>query len=294
MRLGREKILIYGQAKSGKTRSALTFARGSAQHKYILLETDDGAEKVIAEMGIPVGEVTKDSLSPESRGVSLFRPIPKDWNEYNACIDRIKKWVSEKKLGPNDWVHTEGLDIVLDEMRGEFSERTTSIERNSTAWDNYIVKRIKGAPILEPSDYDAIYSEFRKALNFLALQMPCNWIVTTGVEEIQKNGKYADSQDEQDFYLSLGMGGVKPSGYKQIPRKVDTLILLTKNPASGYQFKIYGDRGANVRGQDSSSGTVPTWRKNTDLFQDYLVKMVGWQELSPVSSNGMIPPPVGV
>ena len=105
--------------------------------------------------------------------------------------------------------------------------------------------------------------------------------------------KYKDSAEEQEFYAGMGMP-VKVAGYKQVPRKADTIILLGKNMATGYNFRIYGDRGGNLRGQDSNAKTVPQSRTNNDLFHDFLVNIVGW---TIPASNGAVPvpppPPVG-
>ncbi len=296
MRLGREKILICGDPKVGKTRSALTFARGLPQSKFIILEPDDGSVKILNELKLQYDEITPSRLSLGERQVQLFRPMPKGWNGYYSCLERISKWVDEHRIGSEDWVITEGLDIVVENMRHEFSDRTAqaAIAKaeikgvQPSSWEAYIAKRQQGKPIIDRGDWDAIYSEFSSALNFFALQMPCNWIGTSGTTEIERDDKQTkDSQQEQQFYASMGMP-VKVAGYRQVPRKVDTILLLGKSLATGYSFQVYGDRGSELRGQNSNSRTVPQMQANKDLFQDYLVKMVGW---TIPASNGIAPPP---
>lgn len=268
-RLGRERILIGGESKTGKTFSWMKMVKHLPQAKFVCVEPDDGVTKIAEEQGV---QIIRPPLQPQPGKVFLF-PVMMDWPTAYSQVEQIEKWANANIIGGNDWVITEGLDIIVDVMAGEYAERTADIITGGSAtkglapssWNAFIEKRRKKAPILEGSDYQAIYTEFRKALNYFAYQMPCHWMATAGVEQV-RSGQYTDDQDTKEFYASMGMP-VKVSGYKRVPRMVDSLVLAGRSLSRGFTFQVYADRGQKV-----SPGQTPPVLVNNDFYLDFLQK----------------------
>lgn len=289
MRLGRERILMGGESKSGKSTAIAKLIKGMPNSRFIIIQADDGFGKVATENEIILGEIDQptDKSNPvmKTNQVLVF-PNPTQWMDFYWDTSTIQKWVAEGKLKSSDWVITEAIDITYDEIIGEYAESTAAVAQNDgkgnklapSSWGTFIAKRKKEAPILEGSDYNAIYTELRKCINYFAYQCPCNWIATTGVEEI-RTGMYSDKA-EQDFYASIGMP-MKFQGYKKVPRMVDTLVLFYKSIITGYQYQVWADRGNKLGGPNKVSAKVP----HTDFYKQFLA--VGME----AKQNGLVPPP---
>lgn len=293
MRLGRERILMGSEAKAGKSTAIAKLIKGLPNSRFVILVADDGFAKVAVENEIVVGKMDQptDKIKPamKSEQVLVF-PNPTQWMDFYYDTEMVQRWIAEGKLGPNDWVITEALDITYDEIISEYAEvmvdSTVAVQTGNgnrlapSSWASFIEKRKKKAPILEGSDYNAIYTELRKCINYYAYQCPCNWIATVGIEEI-RTGQYAD-KEEQEFYASVGMP-VKFQGYKKVPRMVDTLVLFYKSMGSGYTFQVWADRGVKQR----EPNKIPERVKNEDFYKQFLA--VGGNQ---VKQNGLTPPPV--
>jgi hypothetical protein len=176
-------------------------------------------------------------------------------------------------------VAVDGLDLVIQYTKYEFFTRVYS-DGNKSTWDAMIEKRkgkpgSGGTPILEPSDWDSIYSEYESGIGYLALISPCHFIATCGVEPLRFSSMF-ESEEVKSFYSSMGVN-VKFEGYKRNPRLFNTLILLTAD-TSGYYYTIW---------RDTYSSRIANYEKirnlrqaNRDFFLDFLVTRVGMEVLS--------------
>lgn len=302
-RLGREKIMAGGNSGAGKTRAWLTMARKMSASKFVVLDADDGTEKVAKELGIPYRRMSKPyQLSP---GVNLF-PVYHHWSDFYEQASQIESWSESRVLTGDDWVIIEGLDIVCDNIKYEFAQgaygsgtqgvsatRATGAHMAESSFQAFIARRRAGNPIIEPSDYDAIYTELQESINYLVLQSPTNVIATVGVQP-PREGTYANgatARAESEWYASMGMP-VRFAGWWKLPRKFDTLIVFDKSMGAGYTFQVFKDRGEQARGGTGSATTVPQRKPNIDFYQDYLVAMVGWEGQQTLAAVAPAPPRV--
>lgn len=298
VRLGRERILMGSEPKFGKTTAEAAIIKGLPGSKFIVCEFDDGFTKVMNEHGIPIVRIMADMQALPAGHVFKF-PVPSEWMDFYEQVSAIERWCGVGILGSKDWVITEAMDICYDEIIGEYAERTAessmgrmekkgskaTVGLAASSWNNFIAKRNGGGPILEGSDYNAIYTELRKTLNYLCYQMPCNWIATVGTEQVTK-GEY-ENRDETNFYASMGMT-VKYQGYKKLPRMCDTLVQFGKS-MTGYTYQIHGDRGQV--GQPGKVAALMPHGNTADrnFFKDFLVAN-GFQVQGSLPQNGLSAP----
>lgn len=313
-RLGREKILLGGDGKTGKTYAYVMIAKHliPAGSKMVVLQTDDGVTKVCEELGVKVTPVHGQTNALSTPGFYLS-PVHREWMNAWGMIEALERWEKAKQLGEKDWVIWDGLDILRETTSLEYAERTAQlwdkpVDRKlaPSSWEAFINKRNSKRPILEGSDYQAIDGEISKAIDYLCYQATFNVIACTGVRP-RREGQYADSEGARmtaAWYASMGMP-VEFSGHAGYPRKFDTLILTGKSLAQGYTFQVFGDRGRSL-----GQGVTPPQEKHLDFYNDFLCRYAGWNAgwnatnqtppIVPVAAangNGSVvppPPPPGI
>lgn len=303
----REKILGGGESGAGKTYAAMSIARylqDSGTGKMIAIEPDDGIEKVAKEWGVTMNRIdpARPVLTP---GVALHVfPVATQWSDLHSYAEQIDKWGQQRQVYTDDWVLMEGIDIISALIRYEFVEEVygsvgTDMDKNrakkagmaTSSWDAILARRKAGNPIIEPSDYDGIYSELRRPISFLAYQCPANLIATAGTTAF-RDGNYGDSPASREFYVNLGMP-VKFEGWKYYPRMFDTLMLFKHSLSQGYQFQMFKDRGGSQRGT-VNTGLMPPDIKHENFCKQYLIDMAGYGVQPVVTPPPMlvVPPPM--
>lgn len=321
-RLGREKLYFGGDTGAGKTRAWVSIAAGIPNCKFIALETDDGIFKIADELGVSCHRMVKtgnDWQINRSATINVF-PTYSEWDDFYKQAEQCERWWQNRVIGPDDWLIIEGLDILGDNIKYEFAKgaygsgtqgvtqtRAQNAHMADSSFGAFINRRRAGNPIVEPADYDGIYTELQEVVNTLVMASPCNVVATVGVQA-QREGTYANTNSarlEADWYASMGMP-VRFSGWWKLPRKFDTLIVFGHN-VGGYNFQVFKDRGGNNRGTAVANNQIAPIKNNTNFYQDYLVNMVGWGQASsvvmpatqaaaapvlPPSSNGSVVPPI--
>jgi hypothetical protein len=257
----RETILLGGASGSGKTHSILTIARGLPKSKFRVIECD--RPNVLGMLQHQFADVKNVEVMPAY-----------SWPEYVAAKDEVKKQIIAKTIGINDWAVIDGIDLLIQYAKYEFFSGVYS-DGQKSAWQAMIEKRHgkpgkSGEPILEPSDWDGIYSEYESGVGYLALISPCHFVATCGVEPLRFSSMF-ESEEVKSFYSSLGVN-VKFEGYKRNPRLFNTLVLLTAD-TSGYFYTIW---------RDTYSSRITNYEKiknlkqrNADFFLNFLVQMAG-------------------
>jgi len=242
----REKIMLGGESKSGKTFSWLSIARSNPDSQFYVAEPDDGINKVLEneyEDVLKHGNVHGAHKSLEG----LWMPpefISQNWKDVRNFVSGLKSLRDAGELSPDDWIILEGMDIITRIIRSEYIADTNKIDSKTKAmmadpWEAIKSKRARGAPVLEPSDHDAINYEYEGQMTTLVYTMPCNFLGTSGIERIHFDSKFMD-EDQKQYYASLGTG-LKLEGHKRNPRMFDTIVYLYVG--SEYQMEVLGDRG---------------------------------------------------
>ena len=273
--VSRTRLAIVGPSGSGKTTSILHLMRHLIPKgaRFVFVEGDDGLSKCLDEY--PDIKALK--------GSSWFvEPVVTDWGKFwgrGQGVGKVLDWVNQKLLGPNDYVVTEGLDIITTDMiRGEWVDRVTVglVRGAQSSWDASISQGQKGHPIIDQGGWGAINGEIEKALSYLAFQMPCNWIATTDIEPI-RDGDRGDDQVLKDLYRNMGMD-VKLTGYKWLPRYFDTIVRTGRGLTTGYNFAVYKNRGQRAHVAGNGTTGVISFAANQDFYVDFAMKYLGWPE----------------
>lgn len=258
--MAREKIMLGGESKSGKTYSWLSIARSNPNAQFYVAEPDDGVSKVLEreyEDVLKQGNVHGAHKSPDG----LWLPpefISGNWKDVRHFVSGLKSLRDEGQLDIDDWIILEGMDIITRIIRSEYIADTNKIDSKTKQimedpWEAIKAKRARGAPVLEPSDHDAINYEYEGQMTTLVYTMPCNFLATSGIERIHFESKFSDT-GQKEFYASLGTP-FKLEGHKRNPRMFDTIIYLYVG-STEYQMEVLGDRGIGKQGR----------RKNTDFW----------------------------
>lgn len=220
----REKVLLGGETSTSKSLSLVSLAILYPDRRVVILDPDDGVEKLIAELGVELPNLT-------------VIPVTPDWK---AMIEQYK--IIKTILTAGDW-------LCLD-MMGRF-------------WDfsqNYYSRTVFGQT---PSEHLLALRSKAKAINFggfdgltdwtvikrlhneelvddALLWSPFNVMATTStstylpVEKVPKGGIAG---------LLASEFGLKLEGEKHNYFRFDTQAILYRKPDGTFWFRLYKDKG---------------------------------------------------
>ncbi len=286
----RERILVGGQSGSGKTYAFLKIVETLAGGHHAAIEVDDGFTKMLqlefpnlpatifdydgsTKAWIPRAEV--------NRGTDLRVYHCSEFGHVRRAQTEIEGMVAKGEATNLDWACLDGLDLIYNNQRQEYVSKASPISRGNTAdtdpWEAAMDRRQRGAPILEPADWDAIHSFFEPWLNYFAFQVPMHLYATTAIEVIDTDSKFV-SAAAKEIAKQIGID-IKFEGQKRSPRNFDTLMSI-KSDQQGHYATIFKDRGGAGRewaklmrnGQQAQS---MLWTAN-NFFTDVGVKLFGW------------------
>ena len=249
-----ERIMLGGESKVGKTYAWLSIARSSPDGQFYVAEPDDGVARVLELEYKDVsdrGNVHGAHKSPD--GLWLPPEFISNWRDVRHFVSGLKSLRDEGKLSSKDWIILEGMDLVTRIIRSEYIAETNKVVKGADnkphvmedPWEAILTKRARGAPVLEPSDHDAINYEYEGQMTTLVYTMPCNVLATSGIERIHFESKFADTA-QKEYYASLGTP-FKLEGHKRNPRMFHSLIYLYAG--TEYQMEVLGDRGRGRSGR---------------------------------------------
>lgn len=265
----RERLLIGGEAKAGKTFSLLTIAQALPDSQFCWISPDDGERRLL--------EFEFQSL----KNIKIY--FTPTWPDVIQAQSEIEALIAKKQLTEKDWIITEGLDLVYNNLKHEFievvipyTEAKKRKEKNpKELWEAILDRRARGSPILEYADWDAIHGQLETWLAWVAFRVPCHWGATTGITPRSDD----ESSELRQFYDSIG-SKLKWDGQKRVPKLFDTLIVLGHQPGQ-YFFSVFSDRGSRWKFFGNSLDPAKHYA-NKDFYQDYLVKFAGWPEVEEV------------
>jgi len=241
----RERILIGAESGAGKTYSWLSVARYNPDSQFYVAEPDDGVAKIL-ELEYPDVKAKGNvhGSTRDAEGLWIQPNFISIWKDFSGFCNDIRKLKAESLINEDDWVVVEGLDIITQLIRSEYIADTNKIDRKTKElledpWEAIKVKRARDAPVLEPSDHDAINMEYERQMTFLAYATGCNFLGTSGISLIHFDSKFAD-KGQKEMYASLGTP-YKVEGHKRNPRMFDTLVYLYSGIQ--YEMEVLKDRG---------------------------------------------------
>ncbi|KKM65180.1 hypothetical protein LCGC14_1493790, partial [marine sediment metagenome] len=254
----RERIMLGGESKAGKTFAWLSIARSNPGSQFFVAEPDDGISKVLElEYKDVLEQKNVHGAHKSPDGLWLPPEFISNWRDVRHFVSGMKSLRDEGQLKPDDWIVLEGMDIITRIIRSEYIAETNKVDSKTKEimedpWQAILTKRARGAPVLEPSDHDAINYEYEGQMTTLVYTMPCNFLSTSGIERIHFDSKFVDTS-QKEYYASLGTP-FKLEGHKRNPRMFDTLVYLYVG--TEYQMEVLGDRG---RGKQARRKCTDFW-----------------------------------
>ena len=267
----RERILIYGSFKTGKSFNWLDIARAYHEAgntgKFYVIDTDFGAEKLLGE--------GYDYLLDDGM-VKVYNPV-----DFREILDASKEIYRTAKRG--DWIVIDMLNYLWEEAQ-EFYIRNVFGEDP----ENYFLQMRKEVTEKkgkdsrsfggqEGTDWGFITKIYKQAEFPLTMKSAANVISITEERKIDPNR--GDSPEKVKQFKSVG--GMAPTGQKGIGHRHDTVLRMSKRANGQRQLTMAGDRGRE--GADSAWSERGSLIINIDeppeaFTQKYLIEVAGWKD----------------
>lgn len=246
-RPGRERILLYGNAGTGKSSAAISIARRIDGTVHVI-DTDYAMDAMLFGDDVP----------------SNIEPHPVDMDDWDGLIKTVTDVM--KAVDKDDWVVIDSMTPTWDAVQSYYVEKI-----HSKDIDVFFVeerKRQSNASSFQAmegwKDYSVInkvYAKFYKLIH----TCKCHVLLTAEAQPVNTSeGKTQDSREIRDLFQRIGQ---KPKGQKRLPFIPHTVIYMRKRGKNDYQFTTVKDR--NREDQVDS--------KMTDFAMDYLFKVAGWR-----------------
>lgn len=289
----RERILIYGGAKAGKSFtyiSLLNFARLTKTDSHFWIVDNDNASEAIGlypggSYGDLLGEQLDEDFDDHITKLTYERAtiwIPERFEVYHPIADEIRK-----KAGPQDWVVIDMLSNLWEIMPDWWIENVYG----DNPWEYYAAVR-KAIEAEEEGagergfgghsgiDWQYIGKEYRRWEKKLTLYAPCHVIAYSGETEIQA---HHDKSGEKRAQFAIAAGH-SPRTEKGAVHRFHTIARAQKRVApDGKTVKertltFVGDRDReDVLAEKLGRGSTLTLSEGPKFAQDYLVKLAGWK-----------------
>lgn len=275
----RERILIYGSFKTGKSSIWLDIARAHYEagnkSKFYIIDTDFGAERLLDE--------EYGHLYAPGGNIEIFNPL-----DFGEILDTSKKIYRMAKKG--DWIVTDMLNYFWEEaqefyIRNVFGEDPQNyflkMRQEVVAKDGKDPRSFGGQ---EGTDWNFISKIYHQAERPLTMKSAAN--IISICEERKIDANRGDSTEKVKQFK--GAGGMAPKGQKGIGHRHDTLLRMTMRANGQRQLTMAGDRGREkTLWADRDSRIINIGTKKKDSFtQQYLIDIAGWVDTSKKGKTG--------
>ena len=263
----REKILVYGKWKQGKSSLWLDIMQSSYRagldiHFYII-DTDRAYYKMIEEMDIDY----------EAEGYCTVYE-PDNFDELMAASRDIRG-----KAGEGDWVILDMLNYPWEEAqahytRGVFGEELDNyfleMRRQVVAAGGNDARSFGGYEGTDWNFITRIYKEFETPLT-----MKGRWNVF-GVTEARKMDSRDDDPEKVKQYKVVS--GHVPVGQKGIGHRFDSVFWMRMRANGDRELIMVGDRGRQrTLWTPRDSNIIRIGDPGTSFTRRYLQDIVGWE-----------------
>lgn len=247
-----ERILVFGQAGSGKTTSWLDIAKWSVRTKapsrFFILDTDFSVARMMSSY---------PEIAPYCAVYTGY-----DWEDYMNFLK-----VVTRECTPNDWVIVDFIGSAWQAVQQYFVEQVFKKEIG----DYFLQARkelAKGASSLAAldgwTDWSVVNGLYRQWVNPLLFKGQYHIYATSKVDQLSSDKK--PSEDAQTRSLLVPFG-VKPNGQKDLPYQFHTLLLTGRDARTDTRTltTIKDRERSSLSGKTVSSFTM-----------DYLKDVGGW------------------
>ena len=288
----REKILVYGSYKVGKSSLWLDIMQASYQaglkiHFY-LIDTDRAYSKMVEEMDVDY----------EAEGY-LTVYLPDDFSELMDASTEIRGLA-----GKGDWVIIDMLNYAWTEAQDFYTEKVFG-----ETPDNYFLamreqvvsskgKDARSFGGFEGTDWNFITKTYKQWE--IPLTMKGDWNVFA-VTEARKMDARDDDPEKAKTYKEVS--GHIPVGQKGIGHRFDTVFHMRQRVSGTRELHMVGDRGREKEGgawDQLGTNVITIGEYPKGFTRRYLVDIAGWerkkkkpQEKKPREKKARLPgPPV--
>lgn len=239
----REKILLGGDTNTSKTMSLIQLALIYPERKIIILDPDDGVEKVVDELGFegylklePDSIVTSRDQLPNLLHVpitpdfllllkqyKMIKPllIPDDW----LCMDMMARFWDFAQNFYSRTVLNKSLAEHLLNLKSQAKAVNFSGFDGLSDWPT--IKRLHNEELVDDA---LLWSKFNvMATTSVASYLPVEKIPKAGIEGVIAS-KF----------------GVKFEGEKHNLYRFDTIALMTRKPNNTFFFRLAKDKGRSL------------------------------------------------
>jgi hypothetical protein len=238
----REKILVYGPPKVGKTSAHLSIAEmylaTGTPGRFFVIDTDDAMEAMLVGRDLPNVEVLTAN----------------EWPEYKEAASKA---VAQAEKG--DWIVVDFVDRAWTEVRDWYMREVAE-----TNWEEDVVERARQLKeegkldkknrmrLYEGLNWDVINPQYNSFIKPLVIRTQANIFLTCEEKEVWKDGKPTNE--------------TTPGGQKGLSYQVRTILKLDKL-ARGRIIKTQGDRERPELNNETYDSFAMT----------YLCKTAGWK-----------------
>lgn len=293
----REKILIYGGAKSGKSSNyigLIDFAQKTKTDSHFFIIDNDNASEAIGlypdgSYGFLLGDVDKrerdGSYTRYSNDIEVW--VPRSFDDYGKITEQILE-----RAKPEDW-------IVLDMISNVWSTMPDWWIKNvygDDPWDYY--KKIRKALAdeeegandsrfggLSGGAWEYVGKAYRSLERNLTTYGPCHIMLLATEKEIQ--ARFDKSGEKAAQFAAVS--GFQPGSEKDLIHRVHTIMRQTKTvgrdgkKVTERNLTMFGDRDREHKWDELTGrsltlpitlvehGTAPRFA------WDYLIKVGGWK-----------------
>jgi len=275
-----ERILVAGAPGVGKTYGWACIARALPQHKFYVIDPDDGVRRVLYEVD-DIGE----RIFPDLSNIEYYF-TPRWYTNGVAKVPNVNKlddpelkayqcgvadaWKTIKpKVKPDDWVIVEHLGNIWARVQDGFADEV--FEKDIGQYFLEKRKELKaGAKRLDALEGWTDWAVINKLHNDdfvipVCFENPAHVYMTTAFTTVEPKAK-------EDFEIKAFYGDstIRLEGQKHNPFRAQTILLFkatgSRDSRRFYMNTFMKDRGRPfIREQEVS-----------DFFYDYLVSVAGW------------------
>lgn len=243
----REKILLFGWGKVGKSTAILSLAKRNTDDQFYIIDTEGKMDYTIDRN---FGDVQLDNVHVTVIGQD-------DWPGLMKALAEIRA-----KVKPDDW-------LVIDSITESWGAVCNFVadKKYGATREDYWEKLFEAKPdtnIGKEGGLDLPWAQVINPSYYKLYGMLKNWpshvLATAQIDEVDAKS------DREGVRQAFGSVGVKPKGQKDLYFQFHEVLLLEKDKNDIHKMSAFG----------TSSGIHFRDEPFKDWAMDYLMKKAGW------------------
>lgn len=262
----RERILMFGPPKVGKTHQYLNIAKWhqdlGSDAMFYAVSTDTSFEVL--------------SMNPEFAGLTNL-----DWVDAVKFQDYITGARDfSAKMKPNDWLSVDLMSDAWSAVQDEYA-RVQTAKAGGNLEDMGDLWAVAGSTDDYPIsgwEWGMPNARYRILANNILLRCPGHLLLVSGQKELMAESGSGKTDEKKNIKEMFGHLGVKPNGQKDDPFRYHTIIHVDSGGKNQQVMATAGERWGSREwlGTRMSNGKSVKDAPVEDFFMEYLVGIAGW------------------